>query len=165
MAEFTVVSQWIETTDPMLGAVSEELRTLQVKRPVSAVERKEARTQWQRFGAAKGKVGPERGITDILKEELLIELPSAVWGKEEDDKIAHRLVSTVGRMTISSGLSRHNSAGQPQPAGSSGTLSSSSSTRRGSGEGGRSHSRKNSGGSTGSGGAQEAPLPQPPASE
>ena len=111
-AEFTIVSQWLDSNDSQLGPISEELRTLQVKRPAAAVRQMQIRAQqWQRFGAAKGKIGPERGITDVLKEEIVIEEPSVVWEVEEDDKIAQRLVSTVGRMTISgSGMSRYNSA-------------------------------------------------------
>jgi hypothetical protein len=160
MAEFNIVSQWIETNDPTLGPIAEELRTLQVKRPTSAVERIQERAQWQRFGACKGKVGPERGVTDILKEDVKIEEPSSILGNEDDDKVAHRLVSSAGKMTISGGgLSRYNSA--QKDGTSSGTHS-----RRGSGslevpvDDAQIRSRNNSGSHSRS---NSGSLPAPPA--
>jgi len=136
MAEFSVVSQVIETVDSVRGPVSEELRTLLVKRPISSVRRKEERASWTRFGAAKGKSGPERGITETLKEDLFIEPADPLSTVEEDDVIAQRLVSAVGRMQISgAGISRHNSASRDSSA-----------------EPTPSHSRRNSGGM----------LPMPP---
>jgi hypothetical protein len=165
MAEFTIVSQWIDSSDPEIGQIAEELRTLQVKRAASAVQRKQERSQWQRFGACKGKTGPERGITDVLKEDIRIEEPSSILGSEDDDKIAQRLVSSAGKMTISgSGLSRYNSASKD--GASSGTHSRRGSGTINAGEESKDRPRRNSGGSN-SGHSRSnsgSILPPPPGS-
>ena len=95
MAEFTIASQLLQKEDPSLGPVVEELRTLQVKRSQNAVNQIAVRAKWDKFG--KGKAA---GITSVSREDIKIEPASLLWGTDEEDKAAHRLVSATGKMTI-----------------------------------------------------------------
>jgi len=105
----------LDSVDPNLGPIFEELRTLLVKRPEIAVQRMKARESWTRFGAARGKIGPERGVTDVLKEDIFIEKGDPLSMVDEDDKIAQRLVSNAGK------VNRHNSAPSAIPRRGSGS--------------------------------------------
>ena len=130
MAEFNIVSQRLDAVHTVHGPVSEELRTLQVKRPMSAVVRIQERAQWEPFGKAKVKV---HGLTEVLREDIVIEAPSELWGTEEEDKTAHRLVTsgkaniTVDKNTLREGVTTPSLSGTPVP-GSNSRRNSGSST-------------------------------------
>ena len=112
MAEFTIVTQRLDAQHPVYGQVSEELRTLQVKRPVSAVARMQERAKLEKFGKAKGNAS---GLcVNIAKEDILIEAPTGLWGTEEEDKIAHRLVGASGKVNIT--LDKRDAASTPTPS-------------------------------------------------
>jgi hypothetical protein len=111
MAEFSIVAQRLDAQHPVHGQVSEELRTLQVKRSISAVARMQERAKGEKFGKAKGAAG---GGVNVVKEDILIEAPTGLWGAEEEDIVAHRLVGAAGKVNIT--LDKREGANTPTPS-------------------------------------------------
>lgn len=110
MSEFKIVSQYLDAVDPVNGPVMEELRTLLIKKSAESVEKVQQRAKWEKFG--KAKTQKSDGVTNVSREEVLIEPPLPLWGDENNDQLSSRLVSAVGKVSIRS----RESAGTPTPA-------------------------------------------------